>query len=57
MQLRWPVYVLPVPMSPNFHTISLYDQLFSSYSPFWDKSTTPNDIEHYKVLDTPYMYQ
>ena len=33
----WPIYMLLVYTSPKFHSISLYDQPFSRYRPFWDK--------------------
>ncbi len=35
----YPIYVLLLFMSPTFHFVSLYDQPFSTYRPFWDKCT------------------
>ncbi len=48
---RYPIYVLLVSMSPKFHFVSLYDEPFSSYRPFWEKRTKwpQNDLESYKV--------
>ncbi len=39
------------------YSVSLSDQPFSSYKPFWDKGIEwhRNDIEHYKVRGMPYM--
>ena len=34
----YPIYVLPVSTSPKFHSVSLYDNPFWSYRPFWEKS-------------------
>ncbi len=34
---RYPIYVLLVFTSPKFHSISLYNEPFSKYRPFWDK--------------------
>ncbi len=38
-------------------TVSLYDELLSSYKPFWKKCTKwpQNDIEHYKLKWSPYV--
>ncbi len=45
----YPIYVLPVTTSPKFHSVLLFDGLFSSYRPFWEKCTEwpQNDLEQY----------
>ncbi len=42
------IYMLLVSTSPKFHSVSLYDEPFSKYRPFWDKCTEwpQNDLEH-----------
>ena len=65
MTPKWPqtlksqmylLYVLPVSTSPKFYSISLYDEPFSSYRPFWEKSTEwpQHDLERCKLKSTPY---
>ncbi len=41
--------------SPKFQSVLLYHQPFLRYKPFWEKCTEwpQNDLEHYKVKDTP----
>ena len=53
----YPICGLPVSRRPKFRSISLYDQLFQSYRPFWHKCTEwpQNDLEYYKVKGTPYI--
>ncbi len=43
-------------MSHKFHSVSLYDQPFSRYRPFWDKYTEwpQSDLEPYKAK-LPYI--
>ncbi len=36
---RYPIYVLLASTSPKFHSVSLYDQPYSSYRPFWEMCT------------------
>ncbi len=45
------IYMLLGSMSPKFHSISLHDEPFSCYRPFWEKCTQwpQNDLEPYKV--------
>ena len=53
----YPVYVLHLPSSRKFHSISLHGYPFSNYRQFWDKCTewTHNNPEQ---KDTPkYRYQ
>ncbi len=52
--IRYIYYTLAVPPSTKFQ-LSLYDQPFSSYRPFWDKCTEwlKNYLEHYKVKGHP----
>ena len=56
-KLKCSPYVLTVSMIPKFHSVSLYDQPFSRYRPFWDKYTEwpQNDLEHYQVICAPYI--
>ncbi len=51
------MYVLLVSTRPKLQSVSLYDQTFSRYRPFWDKCTEwqQNDLEPYKVKCTPYV--
>ncbi len=55
---RYPINVLLVSMCPKFHSVSLYDEPFSSYGPFWDKCTEwpQNNLEPYKFKCTLYIY-
>ncbi len=47
------------PWVQKFNSVSVYDQTFLSYRPFWDKCTQsenpPNDPKCYKVKYTPYV--
>ncbi len=57
---RYPIYMLQLPLSSKFQSISLYAGLFVSYNPVWDKwaERAQNDLEHWKVKDAPtYMLQ
>ncbi len=53
----YPIYVLPVYTSPKFDSVSLYDEPFSKYRPFWEKCTDypQNDLEH-KLKCTQYVF-
>ncbi len=55
---RYQINVLLVSMSPKFHSVSLYDQPFSRYRPFWNKCTEwpQNDLNPYKFKCTQYIY-
>ena len=50
------MYVLLVSWNPKFQLVSLYDQPFSNYRPFWDKCTEwpPKASEHYKGKGAQY---
>ncbi len=52
----YPIHVLQVSTRPKF-TVSLYDESFSSYRPFWEKCTKwpQHDLEHYKLKCSPYV--
>ncbi len=47
----YPIYVLLVSKSPEFHSVSLYGHTFLIHRPFWDKCTEwpQNDLEPNKV--------
>ena len=51
------VSILVMSSSPKFHSPLLYHHPFSCYWPFLNKSVKlpPDDREHYRVKDRPYM--
>ncbi len=53
-----PTYIILEPLSPKI-SVSLYGQPFASSVAFWDKynERLQNNLGHYKVKGTPYMFQ
>ncbi len=46
-------YMCSAHMSPKFHSISLYDQPFSSYRPFWDNSQVHQNDRKWPLRTLP----
>ncbi len=57
-KLYWPLYMCYwCAWVQKLHSVSVCDQLFLSYRPFWDKCTElpPNDLKPYNVKDAIFL--
>ena len=45
---RYPIYMVQLPTTPKFQSVSLYSQPFDRHRPLWDKCTEwlQNDLKH-----------